>query len=148
MRREDHDSRWMEIADRISTGEEIDLNAILRRREKVDMRVLAGGKARLPARLVAIKLKKEVANARRRKARGNRDRRTNPGKRALELLGWEAEYKDVRAAIETAWNWMNGPRGGKRTHAPVRQILKVVRRQAAKLSDQLCTTQIGQLLGV
>lgn len=71
------------------TGEEIELNAVLRRRSKVDMRVLAGGKARLPVRLIAVKLSEEVANGRRRKAKSNRDGRTNPGKRALELLGWQ-----------------------------------------------------------
>ncbi len=71
------------------TGEEIDLNAALRGRGKVDMRVLAGEKARLPVRLIAIELNEETANSRRRKAKGNRDRRTNPGKRSLELLGWQ-----------------------------------------------------------
>ncbi len=71
------------------TGEEIDLNAALRCRGKVDMQVFVGEKSRLPARLAAIKLSEEVANARRRKAKGNRDRRTNPGKGALELLGWQ-----------------------------------------------------------
>jgi len=32
--------------------------------------------------------------------------------RAKELLGWEAERKDVRSMIETAWKWMNGPQEG------------------------------------
>ena len=32
---------------------------------------------------------------------------------AREVLGWEAEHKDVRYAIETAWAWMTGPRGGR-----------------------------------
>ncbi len=31
---------------------------------------------------------------------------------AREILGWEAQHKDVRSMIETAWNWMNGPRQG------------------------------------
>ncbi len=33
-------------------------------------------------------------------------------KMAKEVLGWEAERKDVRSMIETAWTWMNGPKGG------------------------------------
>jgi UDP-glucose-4-epimerase GalE len=36
----------------------------------------------------------------------------NP-KRAKELLGWEAEYKDPRSHIQHAWNWMIGPRKGR-----------------------------------
>jgi UDP-glucose 4-epimerase len=32
---------------------------------------------------------------------------------AKATLGWEADYKDVTAIIETAWKWFDGPRGGK-----------------------------------
>ncbi|MEM9079533.1 MAG: UDP-glucose 4-epimerase GalE [Verrucomicrobiota bacterium] len=32
---------------------------------------------------------------------------------AKEKLGWEAQYKDVRAMVETAWKWMTGPRNGQ-----------------------------------
>lgn len=32
--------------------------------------------------------------------------------RAKDLLGWEAERKDVRSMIETAWNWMSEEHGG------------------------------------
>ncbi|MEM1297567.1 MAG: UDP-glucose 4-epimerase GalE, partial [Verrucomicrobiota bacterium] len=32
---------------------------------------------------------------------------------AKKVLGWEAEYKDVRETIETAWAWVNGPKGGR-----------------------------------
>ena len=32
---------------------------------------------------------------------------------AKELLGWEAEYKDVKDTIQTAWNWVNGPKQGR-----------------------------------
>ena len=28
-------------------------------------------------------------------------------------LGWEAEYKDVKSIIETAWAWKSGPKGGR-----------------------------------
>ncbi|HRJ11477.1 MAG TPA: UDP-glucose 4-epimerase GalE [Prosthecobacter sp.] len=33
--------------------------------------------------------------------------------RAKALLGWEAEHKDPRGHIESAWRWMTGPRGGR-----------------------------------
>jgi UDP-glucose 4-epimerase len=32
---------------------------------------------------------------------------------AKATLGWEAEYKDVREIVRTAWQWLNGPRGGR-----------------------------------
>ena len=33
--------------------------------------------------------------------------------KAKEVLGWEAEYKDPRSHIESAWKWMSGPRKGR-----------------------------------
>ena len=36
----------------------------------------------------------------------------NPAK-AKAVLGWEAQYKDPRSHIESAWKWMTGPRGGR-----------------------------------
>jgi len=32
--------------------------------------------------------------------------------KAKELLGWEAEYKDLTKVLETAWAWTNGPNKG------------------------------------
>jgi UDP-glucose-4-epimerase GalE len=32
--------------------------------------------------------------------------------KAKELLGWEAEYKDLTEILKTAWAWTNGPRKG------------------------------------
>jgi len=32
--------------------------------------------------------------------------------KAKELLGWEAEYKDLDAVLRTAWAWADGPRKG------------------------------------
>jgi len=32
---------------------------------------------------------------------------------AREVLGWEAEYKDVREIVRTAWAWLTGPRQGR-----------------------------------
>lgn len=36
----------------------------------------------------------------------------NPAK-AKAVLGWEAQYKDPRSHIESAWKWMTGPRKGR-----------------------------------
>lgn len=33
--------------------------------------------------------------------------------KAREVLGWEAEFKDPRSHIESAWKWMSGPRKGR-----------------------------------
>ncbi len=35
----------------------------------------------------------------------------NP-KKAKDILGWEAQYKDAKAVVETAWKWATGPRNG------------------------------------
>jgi UDP-glucose-4-epimerase GalE len=32
--------------------------------------------------------------------------------KAKELLGWEAEYKDLTKVLETAWAWTSGPKKG------------------------------------
>ncbi len=36
--------------------------------------------------------------------------------KAKTLLGWEAQMKDPRQHIESAWRWINGPRGGRYSH--------------------------------
>jgi UDP-glucose 4-epimerase len=35
----------------------------------------------------------------------------NPAK-ALEMLGWQAEYRDLDEILRTAWAWISGPRKG------------------------------------
>lgn len=35
--------------------------------------------------------------------------------KAEQVLGWEAEFKDPREHIESAWKWMTGPRKGRYT---------------------------------
>lgn len=34
-------------------------------------------------------------------------------RRAKEILGWEAQRKDVREMVRTAWLWISGPGGGR-----------------------------------
>ena len=33
--------------------------------------------------------------------------------KAKEVLGWEAQYKDPRSHLESAWKWISGPHGGR-----------------------------------
>ena len=76
-------------------GRPIDLLKRLRREGSVDLDVLLGKKERLPVRLIARPVPKDVAAQRRRVARQNRDRRCNPGAERLALLGWEVFVTNV-----------------------------------------------------
>jgi hypothetical protein len=53
------------------------------------------GQQRLPARLIALRLPDGVANARRHKARRNRDRRLNHNEEYFQLLGWNIFITNV-----------------------------------------------------
>jgi hypothetical protein len=54
----------------------------------IDKPILLGKEARLPVRLVAIKLNAATAAERRRKALANRDKRCKPTAESLSLLDW------------------------------------------------------------
>lgn len=69
-------------------GGALDLLNLLRFRDRVDEQIFLGTKIRISARLIAIRLPKEVGAERRRKALNNRDRRLNPSKAKLEALDW------------------------------------------------------------
>ena len=77
----------------------IALLAALRGKDSVDMEAQLGASARLPVRLVAVKLKQEVADRRRQKAKENRDRRCRPSSEALELLGWQIMLTNCPAEL-------------------------------------------------
>jgi len=77
------------------TGRPWDLLRQLRRHGRLDVVVLVGKKERLPLRLVAVPLPQSIADARRRRAKQNRDKRCRPGKKHLELLGWEVFLTNV-----------------------------------------------------
>jgi len=66
----------------------IDLLGTLRRDGRFDQQVLLSTEHKVPVRLVALPVPEQVANERRRKAKTNRDRRCNPSKEHLEMLGW------------------------------------------------------------
>src|SRR3972149_1405517 len=81
----------------IYTEEEkpIDLASMLKKRGSLDIEVFAGEKEKLPVRLIAIPVEKEVSEQRRRRAKKDRDRRTNPSKKHLFLLGWDIFITNV-----------------------------------------------------
>lgn len=88
------------------TAQQIDLHEQLQKAKKkghtvVELSVHVGKKAKLPARLVAIKVPQNVEQQRRRKALKNRDRRLNHSKEYLELLGWTIFITNVPQHVWT-----------------------------------------------
>jgi hypothetical protein len=69
--------------------EPIDLASMLKKRGSLDLEVFIGEKDKLPARLVAMPVNESVAGERRRKLKAKRDKRLNPSKKHLFLLGWD-----------------------------------------------------------
>lgn len=55
---------------------------------KLDIGLYVGDEARVPLRVIAVPVPETVAAERRRKARANRDSRTNPSAKNMRLLGW------------------------------------------------------------
>jgi len=77
----------------------IDLAKMLKKRGNLDLEVFLGEKEKLPVRLIALPVKEEIATERRRKAKTNRDKRCNPSKEHLYLLGWELFITNVDKEI-------------------------------------------------
>ena len=77
----------------------IDLVKMLKKRGNLDLEVFLGEKEKLPVRLIALPVKEEIATERRRKAKTNRDKRCNPSKEHLYLLGWELFITNVDKEI-------------------------------------------------
>ena len=77
----------------------IDLAKMLKKRGKLDIEVFIGKEEKLPVRLIALPVEEAIANDRRRKARLNRDKRTNPNREHLYLLGWELFITNVGKEI-------------------------------------------------
>lgn len=80
----------------------LDIRALLKRRERLDMHIYLGAEERLPVRLIAIPVPQEVANKRRRELRSNRDKRLSPSRRHLDLLGWTILVTTVPESIWTS----------------------------------------------
>ena len=77
------------------TGQTLDLLALLRGRDTLDLDVLLGCGERLPVRLVACRVPPDVAEQRRREARQNRDKRARNSPAKLALLDWELFVTNV-----------------------------------------------------
>lgn len=77
------------------TGQALDLTALLRGHDTLDLDVLLGCEERLPVRLVACRVPPDVAEQRRREARQNRDRRARNSPAKLALLDWELFVTNV-----------------------------------------------------
>ncbi len=78
-------------------GKRIDLLKILKKRHTADISVIVGSEERLAVRLVALPVDPALAAERRRKYKANRDRRLNPSKDHLALLGWNIFILNVDA---------------------------------------------------
>ena len=80
------------------TLEPIDLPAMLRTRERLDIEVLLNNPSRTPVRLVAAPVDEETANLRRMKAK-RENKGHNPSKAVLELMDWTIFITTIPAAF-------------------------------------------------
>ena len=117
-------------------GTEISLGGLLLEKNHasgacVDLPVLLGKEARLPVRLVAVKLDAATAAERRRKALANRDKRMKPTAESLALLDWaiyvtnlpQEEFSGPKISALYGLRWGGGDRVQglqKRWAAPAR----------------------------
>lgn len=88
------------------TGQQIDLNALLRDAKKkgkntLDLQVFIGKKEMIPIRLVAIRVPQQIEQERRRKALKNRNRRLNPSPAYMENLAWTILITNVDTEVWT-----------------------------------------------
>lgn len=83
------------------TSRPIELLKHLRKFGGCDIEVHIGSTNKVPVRLVACRLAPDVAAARRRKARANRDRRLRHSDEYMELLGWAIFITNVSSDIWT-----------------------------------------------
>lgn len=89
-----------------NTGQEIDLLKRLRSmRHKggsvLDIKVLLGKEEQLPVRLVALQVPPQVAQARRRKAEKDRNKKANHSEDYMEMLGWSIFVTNVPDEVWT-----------------------------------------------
>jgi Transposase DDE domain len=77
----------------------IDLLKKLRTHGLFDQEILLGAEQKVQLRLVALPVPEQIANERRRRAKTHRDRRRNPSKEDLELLGWNIFVTSIESSI-------------------------------------------------
>ena len=95
-----------------TTLEPICFGKALKNKKRIKLQILLGAKEHLPCTLVAIKVSDKIANARRRKAIKNRDRRRQYTADRLNLLGWDIficsmndmEPKEIQEIYSTRWH--------------------------------------------
>ena len=75
-------------------GERLDFLKLLKKYPIVDTLVIAGVTERMPVRLIASPVPENIAQIRRRKLL-DKDKRSNPTKEQLELLGWDIFLTNV-----------------------------------------------------
>lgn len=83
-----------------ATRKPINLEALLKRKRKLDIAVLLGNPG-IPVRLVAEPLPPEKARCRREKARKDRDRRLKHGENYMLRLGWTLLITNVQPYVWT-----------------------------------------------
>jgi len=83
----------------IESGIKIDLYKLLKTKENVDMVVTMGVNKKLTCRLVAVCLPKHIAEQRRRKAKLNRNKKSNHSKEYLEMLGYSIYITNVSQEV-------------------------------------------------
>ncbi len=84
------------------TGNKLDLLALFREKNRVDMPVLAGAKEKVPLRLVAQKLPQEVADQKKERARKDRNKKANHSEAYYEELEWTIFLTNVGAELLSA----------------------------------------------
>lgn len=107
------------------TGDRLSITRMIKGRTVFKQKVLVGAKEKLECVLVAVKISSQLAEARRRKAMKDRDRRMRYSKERQELLGWDIylcsrddlDIKEVQSYYAARWqieiifkSWKSGLR--------------------------------------
>jgi hypothetical protein len=83
----------------LQSGKRLNLLSMVKKYQKIDMAVMMGGDEKLLVRLIAVPVDTAVAAERRRKLKNHRDRRLNPSKEQLALLGWNIFIVNVEPSL-------------------------------------------------
>ena len=86
----------------INTKKEIELGKELRKHKHFDKEVFVGKDKMVKMRLVAIPVSEKIAQQRREKAKKSRDKRLNPSKEFIELLGYSIYITNIEKEKCTA----------------------------------------------
>lgn len=84
-------------------GTQIDLKVLFHGKNRVDMPVLIGAKEKIPVRMVAQKVPKDVFEQRKKKAREDRNKKTNHSEAYYDLLEWSIFVTNVPPEMLTVF---------------------------------------------